>query len=876
VVDGINGQGATGVLIGGAAGAGNLISGNDNGIGLFAVNNGGNNNFVEGNFLGTDVTGTLVTDGAGNSLGNYSYGMFIAESNDLISGNLIDAAGNTAIRGSGNGNQIQGNFLGADVTGTRALGISQNITFQDGGNKNTIGGLDTNTPGAPLAGNLIANGLIHLGGPMSGNMIEGNYMGTDITGMTAIGSAGVFFGDGATGNTIGGITTTAGGITTTARNIIVGNGAAGIELEGLSPTNSVLSNAIEGNYIGTGATGQVLGHWNNDIHILGGVSGTTIGGADGTGNVIEGAVSAGIALGDQAVPGGLSPSGNLIEGNVIAYNGGPPDKQGWPGVYVGTATGTSILGNSIHDNSAFGINLANPNPDQVAPMLTGVSGSSNGTTVSGSLQSLPGTTFRIEFFANPMPDITRTGQGQTFLGAANVVTDSTGYNSFMASLAVPPGQRYLSATATVVNSDGTFGDTSKFSNDLLVPINFSGFLPPLNQNMAFALNRTIPIKWQLTDVNGAPITSPSAVTSLQVAPVNADGSLGTPSNPTPAGGTSLRNDGSQYVFNWQTKGLTAGTYEIVLTLADGTQHTKVVQLTKNGSSAGLTTVATGGTGSTAGALLGGDVDVYVDNTNGDLTADEQARIQDAVTAVDAVTEPYGVAVREVSDPTQADVTLNMDTTSAVGGAAQGVLGCTTDAGQITVINGWSFYAGSDPTQIGAGQYDFQTVVTHELGHALGLGHSTDSTSVMYATLNTGAVQRSLTAADLNVPDSGTGGACGLHAAPAGPVVGSSVDAAGSSTSAAAATMSQGLPSGAVKGSPTLADLALSDLQQWLTDAALMLAAWGNPSAAGQLMTWVAAADWMQQATGTTNATLAQDWLWLLINTAGPAPQTQAL
>jgi hypothetical protein len=126
-----------------------------------------------------------------------------------------------------------------------------------------------------------------------------------------------------------------------------------------------------------------------------------------------------------------------------------------------------------------------------------------------------------------------------------------------------------------------------------------------------------------------------------------------------------------------------------------------------------------------------------------------------------VTEPYGVTVVEVSDPTLADVTLNMDGNSAVGGYADGVLGCTTDAGQITIITGWNFYAGSDATQIGPGQYDFRTVVTHELGHALGLGHSADNGSVMYATLAPGSAHRTLSTADLRVPDAESG-PCGLH------------------------------------------------------------------------------------------------------------------
>jgi uncharacterized delta-60 repeat protein len=169
----------------------------------------------------------------------------------------------------------------------------------------------------------------------------------------------------------------------------------------------------------------------------------------------------------------------------------------------------------------------------------------------------------------------------------------------------------------------------------------------------------------------------------------------------------------------------------------------------------------------AGALLATNLTVYVDNSSGLFTSDEQARICDAVAALSSEVAPYGVRVTEVdtSQYHSANVVIDIGTSSAAGGYADGVLGCETDSGEITLILGWNWYTGADASQIRAGQYDFETIVTHEIGHALGLGHSSDPTSVMYASLATGQPKRSLAAADLMMPDLDYG-ACALHAATA--------------------------------------------------------------------------------------------------------------
>jgi len=112
--------------------------------------NGGNTTII-GNYIGTDVSGTIA-------LGN-DYGLSIKSDNNVIGGtdpterNIISGNINygVAFYSSASNNTFQGNYIGTDMTGTNALGNSnEGIEIYDGACNNTIGGT---TDGA---GNIIA------------------------------------------------------------------------------------------------------------------------------------------------------------------------------------------------------------------------------------------------------------------------------------------------------------------------------------------------------------------------------------------------------------------------------------------------------------------------------------------------------------------------------------------------------------------------------------------------------------------------------------------------------------------------------------------------------------------------------------------------
>jgi hypothetical protein len=203
-----NSQGNT---IGGtAAGAGNVISGNGR-AGIVLTSVASTANLIQGNFIGTNAAGAAVlgnqTDGVeieGGANTN-TIGGTIPGARNIISGNspygiLLDA---------GSGNLIQGNFIGTNVSGTAALGIQQD-GIHIHSDSNTIGGTTASARNV-ISGNT-QSGIRVESSTANANLIEGNFIGTDVTGMAAVGNGGAGVHLAGASNTIGGIVSGAGNV----------------------------------------------------------------------------------------------------------------------------------------------------------------------------------------------------------------------------------------------------------------------------------------------------------------------------------------------------------------------------------------------------------------------------------------------------------------------------------------------------------------------------------------------------------------------------------------------------------------------------------------------------------------------------------------
>ena len=330
--------GASGNTIGGPSPeARNLISGN-NEHGVMLEGNGGVGNIVQGNYIGTNVTGT-------DSLSNTMAGIQINDANNLIggptpgAGNLISgngAAGIWLFASGALGNQISGNFIGTNASGTIPVGNSGPGVYIQGGVNNFIGGTITATRNL-ISGNG-ASGLALEDASALGNQVQGNYIGTDVTGTQNLGNSasGILQQNGATNNTIGGSTPEAG-------NLIIYNRASGIRNNSgaLTLTYSVVS---------TNTAGQGGGIYNaGNLTVMT----TTLSGniAISTGGGIYNDAGALAALTDvnvltnQAVDGG--GIGNVSTNTLTLQNGQ---------VNLNTAT---VSGGGIYNRTGAGLILTN-------------------------------------------------------------------------------------------------------------------------------------------------------------------------------------------------------------------------------------------------------------------------------------------------------------------------------------------------------------------------------------------------------------------------------------------------------------------------------------------------------------------------------------
>jgi hypothetical protein len=112
---------------------------------------------------------------------------------------------------------------------------------------------------------------------------------------------------------------------------------------------------------------------------------------------------------------------------------------------------------------------------------------------------------------------------------------------------------------------------------------FSGFLQPINTDGSsiFKLGSTVPVKFQLKDVQGSFVTN--AVAKIYVAKIsnNVIGSeIEAVSTAAATSGNTFRYESStnQYIFNLSTKNLSAGTWQIRILLGDGTSQYVVISL----------------------------------------------------------------------------------------------------------------------------------------------------------------------------------------------------------------------------------------------------------------------------------------------------------
>ncbi|MEM7347732.1 MAG: Calx-beta domain-containing protein, partial [Chloroflexota bacterium] len=263
---------------------------------------------------------TLLIELDGSNAGVDTNGLSLMADDSNIQGLVINRFGRDGIHLQADRNRITCSFIGTDPSGIIAFGNADDGIDINQGANNQIGGA-SDTDRNLIAANL--NDGIYIRENSQFNRIEGNYIGTDATGLIRLGNNGngIQISLGATANNIGGAQSITASGCSEVCNLISGNRQNGIWIR----HNTTTSNSIQSNYIGTTIVGTIA--------LSNGIDGIKI--EDSPNNII----------------GGLQASeGNLISGNGntgILMIGTTATNNTIAGNYIGTdSTGTVALGNN--------------------------------------------------------------------------------------------------------------------------------------------------------------------------------------------------------------------------------------------------------------------------------------------------------------------------------------------------------------------------------------------------------------------------------------------------------------------------------------------------------------------------------------------------
>jgi CSLREA domain-containing protein len=477
------------LLVGGGTTIKGFVIQNFNGRGIHIDDPGGN--VIVGNYIGTDAAGAAA---APNGYGGNFGGIWIqggdsnriggtgANERNVISGNAGDG-----IRIDSADNRVVNNHLGTNAAGTAALPNTGNgLTVS--GPDNRIGGTD-----APERNVVSANARsgIELESLSSRAIIYNNYIGTNAAGSAALGNgrSGILV-DGAdhrigsaddgSRNVISGNGETGMEIRAAASGIEVKNNFIGTDASGMH----ALGNAV--GVVADSGPGVVR------AKIGGGIIAPNQGNVI-SGNVREGMVLYdrvgvwGNKIGTDAAGLGPLPNGEngiLVKGsknqigsvnsaNTIAFNG----KHGVAVISgSGTATFNAIQVNSIHDNGGLGIAIdgdtiipndpldsdGGDNERQNYPvLLTALADPIAGTTTfKGELDSRPNTSYSIEFFSNAECDPSGYGEGHSMFDHILLATDSQGHADFTETIL---STSFLVGNVFTLTATDPAGNTSGFS-----------------------------------------------------------------------------------------------------------------------------------------------------------------------------------------------------------------------------------------------------------------------------------------------------------------------------------------------------------------------------------------------------------------------------